>query len=90
MNQVKQNNTDLLFIVFPYQYQMARNDEQSDSRLSAFMQNNDAEFIDMLPFYRNYSKNLYNKNDQIHPNVAGHRITANKISDYLSKKEDQD
>lgn len=84
INQIKQNKTSLLFVIFPYQYQVADNEEKSDKKFSSFMQKNDIQFIDMLPFYRNFSEDLYDKNDQIHPNITGHRIASDAISNYLS------
>lgn len=79
----KADNIPILFVIFPYEFQIKGNDLHSDEKFTEFMKDSSIFYIDLLDNFRNANKELYAKGDSIHPNELGHMITADTIYRFL-------
>jgi len=79
----REDNVPIVFVIFPYRFQIKENDSHSDDEFIKFMKDNSLLYIDLLDGFRNNSQELYLKGDYIHPNELGHKITADLIYKFL-------
>lgn len=80
------NNIKVLFVIFPLHSQLARNNLTSCKPLKDFMKDNKINSLDLIDIYRPYYRegfSLYRDRDLIHPNITGHKVTAEAIAQYL-------
>jgi len=75
----KADNVPILFVIFPYGFQIKGNDSHSDEKFTEFMKDNSIFYIDLLDSFRSANKELYAKGDYIHPNELGNKIAADMI-----------
>lgn len=79
----KEDNIPILFLIFPYRFQIKGNDSHSDDKFIEFMKDNNILYIDLLDSFKNNNQELYVKGDYVHPNELGHKITADMIYKFL-------
>jgi lysophospholipase L1-like esterase len=85
ITRIKADGTPLLFVIFPYQFQVVEKEKQTDPVFSSFMKEHNVPLVDMLFPFSISDANLYLKNDMIHLNKAGHQLAAETIWNSLSK-----
>ena len=79
----RKDNIPILFLIFPYKFQIKENYSYSDEKFIEFMKDNSISNIDLLDGFRSNSQELYVKGDYVHPNELGHNITAGLIYSFL-------
>lgn len=79
----KEDNVPILFVIFPYRFQIKGDNLNSDEKFIEFMKDNSVLYIDLLDSFRNIGQELYVKGDYVHPNELGHKITADIIYRFL-------
>lgn len=80
----RNDNMPILFLIFPYKFQIKENYSYSDEKFIEFMKDNSISNIDLLDGFRSNSQELYVKGDYVHPNELGHNITAGLIYSFLA------
>ena len=81
------SGTDFLILVTPFKFQLNADDSQllPQKMLRAFAEQNDIDFIDLLPAFRkNKDKKLFADAD--HFSVEGHKVAAAVLEEYLKEK----
>ena len=88
-NLAKENNIPYLFVVFPLRSQLVDGLTVSYPPLIDYLEEKRFRYIDLMPDYQEHyqktGENIYQERDNVHPNAAGHEITAGVISRYINK-----
>lgn len=82
---IRSDGVGLLVLVFPYRFQLAGNEAQTDARLSLFLSERGVEFLDFIGPFRQEARNLYQRGDEIHFNAEGHRYIAESVAVRLKR-----
>jgi lysophospholipase L1-like esterase len=82
----RRNGIEVIFVIFPLQSQLVRNETASFKPLADFLKENKIHYLDLIDIFRpHYSQNIqiYRPRDLIHPNITGHKIVAEAIAEYI-------
>ena len=82
----KDNNAEIVFVIFPLENQVIKDKDKSYAPLSDFFKENNAYYIDLMEYFKDYpagDEPLYKERDIIHPSRLGHKITAEAVADYI-------
>jgi len=83
----RSNKIEVLFVVFPLEQQVQRNEKASFAPLAGIFEKEDVHFLDLIKNYNaNSDKVLYIKRDIIHPNKLGSKIAAEVTADYVANE----
>ncbi len=88
LSLAEDNDTRMVFVIFPLKNQVIKGKDNSYSPLSDFFKENNAYHIDLIGYFKDHiagGRPLYKKRDIIHPSSLGHRIVAEVIADYIIK-----
>jgi len=86
LSLAEDNNTEILFVIFPLENQLIKGKDNSYVPLSDFFEKNKAYYIDLMGYFKDQlagDELLYKERDIIHPSSLGHKITAEAIADYV-------
>lgn len=82
-------NSEILFVIFPLKNEVLNKEPYSYEPLSDFFKKEWFYYIDLIGDFNAYSRDnnvLFRTKDLIHPNALGHRIAAERISEYIINK----